>query len=394
MSKRWSFSLLPFIFWSWSHVCFAGHVAAEQNVINPSLSWNCTESNMEANSISDGNVEILPYEPASNNILPKIPNLNASTWELYFFDAVSLDSAAVTLSFFRDAGRLKTQILAIWPDGETFVAEVFAKKSSVKSCEVEGVRAVWQGEDERTSFELSQDMKEVTIKLELPTTHGSISMSSEILDQNIDLEKKEEGETLHVLAPTVYWLQPIPRASVQVDLNINGRDLIFTGLGGLDRFWTPYSWMTLMDESVYLRAHAGSYTLLMLRLLSRVDRGIPHASVYLFHNAECIFATQNERVSLHEDYYSFKKTFHGELRGSFQDGNTGTVVDLVSQKDRKHWRFEMEHSSSWWNLPTGPSGTGNSGFIDKVSGGEVGGEVFEGKGTTGHCQLPALPRKV
>lgn len=145
-----------------------------------------------------------------------------------------------------------------------------------------------------------------------------------------------------------------------------------------------------MDESVYLRAHAGPFTLLMLRILSRVDRGVTYASIYLFRNGERIFATQNERISLREKYYSFKQTYHGEVRGNFQDRGTGTVVDLVSPKDQKHWRFGMEHSSVWWNMPTGPTATGNTEFIDKVSGGEVGGEIFEGKGTTGQCQLPPL----
>ncbi len=150
--------LMLFLLSSWSYVCFAGHVDSEQKIISPSLSSNCTESNVEANKIIAGSVEILPYDLASNNIFSKIPNLNASTWELYFCNAVSLDSAAVTLLFFRDSGRLKTQILAIWPDGETFMTEVFAKESRIKLCEAESVKALWQGEDESTSFELSQDL--------------------------------------------------------------------------------------------------------------------------------------------------------------------------------------------------------------------------------------------
>ena len=393
MSRLLCYILLPVVFTSWIPSCFADLVVNEQEIVSASLTNNCTEFRVEANKVNDGNVEILPYDVASNNIFPKIPNLNASTWELYFFDAVSLDSAAITLSFFRDGGRLKTQVLAIWPDGETFVKEVFAKESSIRSCEVEGVRAVWQGEDGSTSFELSQDLREVTIKIDLPGIGGSISFWSAIPGWNTDIDKKEERDALRLLAPTVYWLQPIPRASVQVDLNINGRDLIFTGLGGLDRFWTAHSWMTLMDESVYVRSHAGPYTLLMLRLMSRVDRGVPHASVFLFKNGERIFATQNEHISLREEYYSFKKTYHGKVRGAFQDGNTGTVIDLVSPKKGKHWRFEMDHGSTWWNMPTGRTGTGNSGFIDRVFGGEVGGEEFEGKGTTGHCQLPSFPLK-
>ena len=393
MSRLLRYFLLPIVLPSWNSSCFANFVVNEQEIVSPSLTYNCTESRVEANKVSDGNVEILPYDVASNNIFPKIPNLNASTWELYFFDAVSLDSAAITLSFFRDGGRLKTQVLAIWPDGETFVKEIFAKESSIKSCEARGVGAVWQGEDGSTSFELSQDLKEVIIKIDLPGIGGSISLLSATPTWTTDSIKNEERDALRLLAPTVYWLQPIPRASVQVDLNINGRDLILTGLGGLDRFWTPHSWMTLMDESVYLRSHAGPYTLLMLRLMSRVDRGVPHASVYLFKDGERIFATQSERISLREEYYAFRKTYDGAVRGSFQDGNTGIVIDLVSPKNGKHWRFEMKHGSIWWNMPTGRTGTGNSGFVDKVFGGEVGSEEFEGKGTTGHCQLPSLPLK-
>ena len=279
MFRLLCFFLLPIVFPSWIPSCFVDPVVDEQEIVSPSITNNCTESRVEANKVRDGNVEILPYDVASNNIFPKIPNLNASTWELYFFDAVSRDSAAITLSFFRDGGRLKTQILAIWPDGETFLKEVFAKDSSIKSCEAEGVRAIWQGEDGSTGFELSQDVKEVTIRIDLPGTGGSIAFLSATPGWTTDIDENEERDALRLLAPTVYWLQPIPRASVQVDLDINGRDLIFTGLGGLDRFWTPHSWITLMDESVYLRSHAGPYTLLMLRLMSRIDRGVPHASV-------------------------------------------------------------------------------------------------------------------
>lgn len=159
----------------------------------------------------------------------------------YFFDAVSLDSAAVALSFSRDGGCLKTRIVAICSDGEMFITEAFAKQSRIKSCEVQGVIAIWQGEDESTSFELSPDLKEVSIKLDLPTAGGSISLSSARPDGTVVLEEKEEREALRLLALTIYSLQSIPRASIQLDLNINGRDLILTGLGGLDRFWTTGS---------------------------------------------------------------------------------------------------------------------------------------------------------
>ena len=157
----------------------------------------------------------------------------------------------------------------------------------------------------------------------------------------------EENDPFRLLAPPVYWLQPMARASVQVDLNVEGKELAFTGLGGHDRFWSPHSWMTLMDESVYLRAHAGPYTLVMLRIMSRVDRGMPRASVYLFKDDERIFATQEERISLSTEYYSFKRTYHGDVAGRFLDSSTGFTVDLISPVEGWHWRFEMEHKRIW-----------------------------------------------
>lgn len=215
---------------------FAGQVGNEQTIINPSLLNNCTNSYIEANNIADGNVDILPYDSASNNMFSKIQKLNASTWELYFFDAVSLDSSAVTLSFFRDGGRLKTQILAIWPDGRTFVTEVYAKESRIQNCDGKHMAASWQGENDGTSFEISHDLREAIVKVDLPTIRGTIFFSSESPAWTKDVETNEERDILHLLAPTIHWLQSIPRASVQVELTIDGRDLAFAGLGGLGPF--------------------------------------------------------------------------------------------------------------------------------------------------------------
>ncbi|KAL8722751.1 MAG: hypothetical protein Q9225_000812 [Loekoesia sp. 1 TL-2023] len=390
-------------------------MASEQRIINPSLSGNCTTSQIEAKKgLIDGAVEISPFDPTANNLLSKIPNLNASTWELYFFDAVSssssssLSNSAVTLSFFHEGrGGLKMQLLVMWPNGETSVTEFLAEESTISDCEANGVRGVWRRTETEgggsASFEISSDLNQAIVNLDLPPTaadaatavHGSITFSSMSPQRSTDTDTcpEEKEDTLHLLAPAVTWLQPIPRASVEMDLNIKGKDLSFTGLGGLDRFWSPHTWMTLMDESIYLRAHAGPYTLIMLRIMSRIDRGVPHASVYLFQDNKRVFATQDERISLSSEFYSFKRTYHGAVKGDFLDSATGTVIDMVIPKKGKHWRFETEHGSVWWNMPTGPSGTGNSGFVDKVIGGEVGGEVFEGEGTAGVCQLPPIPPK-
>lgn len=386
--------LLPLFLPTCTLPASAGQMANQQEIMNLPFSKNCTTSAMKINHGEYGVVDISPYDPASNNMFPKMHSMNASTWELYFFDAVSPSSSAITLSFFREGHQLKVQFLAMWPDGEIFMTEFLAQKSTIEECAAEGLKGVWQGEQNGSvSFDITEDLKAATCTIDLPAiAQGTISFSPTTSPWTPDIPTNLERDALRLLTPTVYWLQPMPRASVQVDMQIEGKGLAFTGLGGHDRFWSPHSWMTMMDESIFLRAHAGPYTLLMLRIMSRIDRGVPHASVYLFEDDKRIFATQNERVSLSNGYYSFKRTYSGDVAGSFLDSSTGAVVDLVSPQEGKQWTFEVEHASVWWNMPTGATGTGNSGFIDKVVGGEVGKESFEGTGTAGVCQLPKLPK--
>ena len=72
------------------------------------------------------------------------------------------------------------------------------------------------------------------MEFDLPTTGSSISFLSATPDRTVDVEKKEERDTLRLLASIVDCSQLISRLFVQEDLNVKGRDLVFTSLGGLD----------------------------------------------------------------------------------------------------------------------------------------------------------------
>ena len=387
---------LPFLL-LWAHAGATNEFLDGQTLLNPSLAKNCTKSHLTTNDIVDGDVSIAAYDALSNNEFPKMAHLNASAWELWFFDAVSPSGdAAITISFFRDGsqsamgrGNLRAQFLAIWPDKSTFRIEYYPTDSIIESCPGEPMRASWRGEDESTSFEISHDLMEAVVRLDLAEVQGILSLSSTTAKTHAD--GNPSHDVSRMLAPTVYWLQPIPRASVDVKLTIDGKELRFAGFGGHDRFWTPYSWMTLMDESYYMRAVAGPYTAILLRIISRVDPGRTYASAFLFEGGQQVFASQNEQISLNDDYVSFKLSYHGVVQGEFRDTNTGYVLEMVSPTNRRHWRFEMDHARVWWNLPTGPV-TGNTGFIDRVAGGEIGGEQHQGAGSAGQCQLPSLAK--
>ena len=76
--------------------------------------------------------------------------------------------------------------------------------------------------------------------------------------------------------------------------------------------------------------------------------------------------------------------------GTFRDRNIGYDVEfLQSAESEKRWLFHVRHAKTWWNMPTsapGPNGTGNTGFVEHVTGGLVG-EDYQGVGLGGQCEL-------
>lgn len=157
----------------------------EQHILNPTLVENCSISYMPTNDIVIGDVAISAYNPFSDNEFPKIPHLNASAWELWYFDAVSsTGDAAITISFFRDGsqsligkGSLRTQFHAIWPNGSTFGTEFYAADSIIESCP-QTIRGSWNGEEESAWFEISQDLATAVLHLELGAVEGTLTLST------------------------------------------------------------------------------------------------------------------------------------------------------------------------------------------------------------------------
>lgn len=204
-------------------------VMDEQHVLNPSLVKNCSSSHISTNDIITGDTSISAYDPYSNNEFPKMGQLNASAWELWCFDAVSpTGDAAITISYFRDGsqslmgkGSLRTQVHAVWPDGSTFGTEFFAAASIIESCP-EAIKGLWNGEEESTSFEISHDLATATLQLDLSAVKGTLSFSANTKKFSTDVDQGSCSDASKIFAPTVYWLQALPRASVEAVFSIEG----------------------------------------------------------------------------------------------------------------------------------------------------------------------------
>ena len=361
-------------------------------------------------SLVSGPVPISPFTPNNANLFPKLPDrINETAWELWFFDGVSSNgSTGITISFFRDAQAPKlgfrVQVNAIWPDGAQWGTELYFAESIITAEDVHGTKGIWRsGDDNLANFEVASDLQSATLTFDVQfRLKGTMNLTT--LPPSVSLPATEEEA---MLGPQVHYVRPIATASITADLTFfttdkatnktSSRDFRIEPLdqatGGMDRFWTPLAWPQLMTESYFLRATVGEYKVHFMRIFGTVAAGeVPYVSARLYHQGRLVCAPQSAGQS-EEDYAAIEKQQGEGLTGQFRDKNTGYVIKFVSPElegCRKSWSFNVTHDRAWWNTPTsapGPNGTGNSGFVEKVSGGEEGGEEFEGYGGGGQAQL-------
>ena|SRR6186713_1606281 len=68
------------------------------------------------------------------------------------------------------------------------------------------------------------------------------------------------------------------------------------------------------------------------------------------------------------------------VSNKFNDKSTGCVLELISNKKTKAWRYEIEFTNIVYNLSAG-GGNARKGLIIEAKGGPVGGRQCRGHGT-------------
>lgn len=361
-----------------------------------------------------------PYVPQQANSFTKLPSkIGKTTWEVWYFDALApTGDGAVTISFWRDATSkdgFRAQIHALFPDGTSFGAENPLLESTVQSTPSAGggssgvVTGIWRcpasadGADAEgeARFEIADDGSSARVAFKLASVQGTVSLARR------EGAPRPGSQAGGQFAPHVYLVRAIPDASADVDLSFSdGRALQFAGgYGAQQRTWADLPWPVLMDLSYYLAAQVGPYTIRVMHITSRLDRAMPYrASALLLKDGSPVLEISGgEVVSTTQPSMILRPMFDGGsagkdavksgevARGGFADTNTGFLLDFVDPQGARHWQFEIRHQRPWWNFPTGPPqfGTGNSGFLERVVGGQVEtAEVYEGHGLGGQCTVP------
>ena len=154
-----------------------------------------------------------------------------------------------------------------------------------------------------------------------------------------------------------------------------------------------------MNDAYYVVGKLGPYNIQILRILGSVfAQHKPCAVARLYRGDEMVCAancTPDPAVPEEDlegkDVVRVSKVFAEEgLAGTFRDNNTGYVIEFVSARQGKEWKFEVRHERAVWSEATsapGPDGTGKSGWIEKFTGGAEG-EEYSGVGFGGQLQIP------
>jgi hypothetical protein len=375
---------------------------------------------LHGNTIISGSIPTEPFIPNSSNLPPKFQHqINASAWELWEFEAFSpIDQASIGISFYRDGlseDGFHAEMNAIWPDGKTLGKKVFFKESIIESTwdddvGTAGVHGIWRSEDEgkSVSFRVAADLSLATLEFSLPgLVTGKMELRGLNSKSSDNLPRQEKDAVLY---PSVYYIYPMGPVSTSVDLHFTmgnigetsgeaekaERELtVKSGGGGMVRGWSDRAWPEFMRDAYYVVAYVGPYMLQLVRIISSVAEG--HKPYVLAR-----FYKGHGQVEVPQEGVMVQKIFSGDgesgaVTGAFRDQNTGYLptfsqVDKDKGEKRRVWCFLAKHKKTMWSTPTsapGIDGTGKTGWIEGVSGGEVEieEENYEGFGVGGQLQL-------
>ncbi|KAL0943327.1 uncharacterized protein CTRU02_201213 [Colletotrichum truncatum] len=201
---------------------------------------------------------------------------NSSSYDYWWFDAVSnSNDAALNIVFYNagDIGNpqpLAVEISGTFGNGTRFFKQVLAPGGAVISNGPEGVSGQWKGtgasfrgtnlEKPNVEYEVIFDSPELGV-------HGSLKLKSRA-PAHYPCDPNVPGVTqLHL--PRFFWSNAVPDADVIADLNINGTDVSFEGIGYHDKNWGDQTILKSPKFWDWGHTRFGPYSVVWYDLLDR-----------------------------------------------------------------------------------------------------------------------------
>ncbi|KAJ3551131.1 hypothetical protein NM688_g4907 [Phlebia brevispora] len=265
--------------------------------------------------LAQTSIEVIPGVPfsgpsvvqyASQSSLfdaPKVQRLNDTTWDWWYFDAVSPDfDYSIVVVFFTatseslwpgttDVGSADYMVVTLTlPDGTTLEAGVVGKEVTVVTVEngssgiVGNTSSGWVG---------TPDMKTYTISIDAPefaTTGTIVFTSTAPAHFPCSSDISSAGQRLNLGPTPIFgWLNAMPDADAFVDLDINGTSLSFTGIGYHDKNWGSQPLHTSVNSWYWGHARLGPFSFVWFDFVA--PDGTELVSTYLSRDNKVISST-------------------------------------------------------------------------------------------------------
>jgi hypothetical protein len=252
---------------------------------------------------------------------PRLSRLNSTAWEQWYFDSVSnTGTAGLTICFSRDPsyeffgkGNLRIEIDIVWDNGTTFSQVDFASESVVEALE-STTRGTWNGPGIDYSFEINNNLEHVKVTIDTPNVKGAFTIASKTPPQYADGSIYPSENASMSSTTFLHWVEAIPVGLFEVDLMIGEAPFTFTGIGGHDRIWAAFNWITMVQGWHMIRAAIGPYSLTYWEPKEQKS-GLIRPSAFLAKNGQRVFSAQTDRISQTESYATFSKLEGGHLHG-------------------------------------------------------------------------------
>lgn len=308
---------------------------------------------------------------------PKVGAINSSSFDWWYFDAVSQDgSIAVTIIF------LRTIIFGNSPSASSVqfsirnknikIDEGLAANTSTVNTDGFGANGIWSGVG---TFNSTPDLSEYTVYLNTGSIEGSLSINSIAPAHYPDGNPPGANANIAV-SPGLYWTNAIPAGIANCKFTVNGQVISFqNGIGYHDHNWGGLILPMLIETWYWGHATVGPYSFVWFDIISTIT-GTRFSSTFLVRNGEIIVASQNTPFASSDDFTlvfplgngtDYPPTGNSNLPSAF-------LIDIVDDSNR--WSFFAKAV----DVTSNGFGGFYTRWIGTVSGGEIGGDLYCGSG--------------
>ncbi|KAJ6508664.1 hypothetical protein C8R45DRAFT_815150 [Mycena sanguinolenta] len=225
----------------------------------------------------------------SNFNAPHLHPVNTSSYDLWYFDAVSTDpssNASVVIVFFDIApgafpfagsanSTLTASIATTFPNGTLMAGSVLATHATVVA-EGEGVSGDWHGSGLYWTYDASSGAYDVFIDAPELAMKGSVHFARNT-PPRYTCGPATAGTNMQIF-PGAGYANAMPDAVVTVDLVVGGTPLAFEGAGYQDQGWGPQPFSNTVRSWYWGHGRVGPYSVVWFDIMT--PSGTEYVSAY------------------------------------------------------------------------------------------------------------------